>query len=137
MIESYENFPTGKRKRKEKENVRLKSSLSRLLIRILMSIRILKQLQKLFVADLNGVTAYFGGCENGGHLKLPSNIFGHCHCVCRRDFTGPTCQFLVVKKNRQPDVSLSCLSQRAQGSKVKVEFMTLFFTFLASGQGRC
>lgn len=41
-------------------------------------------------------------CYNGGTQQLPPRIFGYCTCVCRDGYTGPQCQFSIVKRSPFP-----------------------------------
>lgn len=35
-----------------------------------------------------------GGCQNGGRLLMPNNLFGYCRCRCPPEYKGPKCQFI-------------------------------------------
>ncbi|KAI0210784.1 hypothetical protein LSAT2_004424 [Lamellibrachia satsuma] len=43
------------------------------------------------------------GCENGGRLLLPGNIFGLCRCVCPGGFVGARCQLQEARKRSRSD----------------------------------
>lgn len=50
-----------------------------------------------------------GGCQNGGKLLMPNNVFGYCRCRCPPDFKGPKCQF-VDKRGAGPATAVDGLS---------------------------
>jgi hypothetical protein len=35
-----------------------------------------------------------GGCQNGGKLVMPNNLFGYCRCRCPPEYKGPKCQYI-------------------------------------------
>lgn len=44
-----------------------------------------------------------GGCQNGGKLLMPNNLFGYCRCRCPPEFKGPKCQYIDKRsEHRRP-----------------------------------
>jgi hypothetical protein len=43
-----------------------------------------------------------GGCQNGGKLLMPNNLFGYCRCRCPSEYKGPKCEFVDKRSSLSP-----------------------------------